>query len=1047
MTLSDLSIKNPVFAWMLMLGLIVFGWIGFQRMGVSQLPDVDFPIVTVRVTLEGASPEVMETQVADPIEDAVMSTEGIKEVSSSSRLGSTSIVIEFDLDRNIDLALQDVQSKIAQAQRNLPREIDPPVITKTNPEDNPIIRIAVSAEGRPLKEIMDYTNDFLKDQFTTVPGVGEVSLSGFIEPNLRVWLDENKMRDLEITVDDVMDAINTQHVEIPAGIIDTGKQELNVRVMGEAATVEQFRNIIIPKRKNGGRIWKTLRVKDVAEVEDGLNDVRRISRNKGVTAVGIGIKKQRGSNAVAVAQATKKRMEDIRKNLPPGFALTVAFDSTTFIEESTHELNFTLILAAVLTGLVCYLFLGSLSSTLNVLLAIPTSILGSFIVLYFMGFTLNTFTLLGLSLAIGIVVDDAIMVLENIVRHREEGESRVHAALLGAREITFAALAASVAILAIFLPVVFMEGIIGKFFFQFGVTMSAAVLLSLLEALTIAPMRCSQFLDVGHTGWVGRPVEFLMKKSIALYHRSLAWIFAGRALLRPVGVIVFSLVLLVGSWVVLKKVPREMVPAQDQSIFMVRVQTPMGTSLGATDQVMKGAEAWMAKQPEIKNYFMAVGGFGGGEVNTGILFVTMKPPKDRPVPPGRSKPYTQGDFIQIARKNLKDIPGVQRAIVQDLSLSSFSASRGFPIEFSLRGSDWDLLASLSEDLMKKMQDSGKMVDIDSDYRLGQPEVRVIPDREKAAARGVSVVSIGNTVNATIGGVRLGKYTRGGKRYDVRLRLVDKFRNRPESIEKLQLRNDQGELVPLSDVVRWETRSTLLSISRKNRERAISVFATMAPGVSQADALSVVQTLGQDLPKGYRLVLSGSAQTFKDSFKSLIIALVLGIFVAYMVLGAQFNSFVHPFTVLLALPFSVIGAFFALRLGGQSLNIYSLIGIILLMGIVKKNSILLVDFTNERRRKGEPLKEAILNACPLRLRPILMTSVATIAGAIPAALALGPGAETRVPMALVVIGGVFVSTLLTLFVVPCAYSLLSHIESHRHDQDLHEALVELGEVKD
>ncbi len=460
---------------------------------------------------------------------------------------------------------------------------------------------------------------------------------------------------------------------------------------------------------------------------------------------------------------------------------------------------------------------------------------------------------------------------------------------------------------------------------------------------------------------------------------------------------------------------------------------------------MKQCEAFMLKRPEVVNFYTAIGGFAGGEVATGIQFVTLQDFKHRAIAPGNTKPLSESEMITLVRNAFSKIPGVHRAIVQDLSLSGFSASRGFPIEFTLRGPEWDKLASLSDDIMKKMNDSGKMVDVDSDYKLGQPEVRVIPNRAKAAARGVSIDKIGNAINAMIGGIRVGKYTRGGKRYDIRVRLVDKDRNAPKDINSIWVRNDQGEVIPLLDVVDLVTKPTLLSISRKNRERAISIFASMAPGVSQADALDLITQMGKSMPAGYRVVFSGSAETFKESFQSLLIALVLGILVAYMVLGSQFNSFIHPITVLLALPFSMTGAFMALWIGNKSLNIYSMIGIILLMGIVKKNSILLVDFTNERRKIGEGVRDALLHACPIRLRPILMTSVATIAGAIPPALGIGPGAETRIPMALVVIGGVMVSTLLTLLVVPCAYSLFSRLESHTHDKELQEALTELGEV--
>jgi HAE1 family hydrophobic/amphiphilic exporter-1 len=468
--------------------------------------------------------------------------------------------------------------------------------------------------------------------------------------------------------------------------------------------------------------------------------------------------------------------------------------------------------------------------------------------------------------------------------------------------------------------------------------------------------------------------------------------------------------------------------------------------MDVTSGAMETAEKWAMAQPNIRTFMAITGGFGGGQVNQGMMMVAMKPPKERVPLPGQSKPPTQQEFMRYARKPLSAIPGVRRVAIQDPSLGGFTAQRGFPIEFSLRGKDWGKLAEYNERIMEGMRASGKMNDIDTDYQEGMPEVRVIPDREKAAARGVSVASIGDAVNAMIGGVRSGKFTRGGRRYDVRVQLLDKDRRDARDIKKIWVRNNRGEVIRLSEVVTIVEKPTLLSISRKNRERAIGVFANVAEGASQEEAIKEVERLaGEILPEGYKVVFSGTSKTFQDSFKSLNFALILGVIVAYMILASQFNSFVHPVTVLLALPFSVTGAFIALKLGGYSLSIYSMIGIILLMGIVKKNSILLVDFTNHRRRDGGlGVNEALLEACPIRLRPILMTSFATIAAAIPPALGYGPGAETRIPMALVVIGGVFFSTLLTLLVVPCAYSLMAPLESRRHEQALNAALKELGE---
>ena len=1037
MTLSDLSIKNPVFAWMLMLGLIVFGWIGFSNMGISQMPDVDYPVVNVRISLPGAAPEVMETQVTDLLEGAVMGIQGIKDISSNSKRGSANITIEFELGRDIDVAMQEVQSKISQIQRDLPRDIDPPSITKTNPEDQPILRVALSGD-RPLKELMSFTNDYLKDKFTTISGVGDVDMGGYIDPNLRIWLNVDELNAKQLTVGDVITTVQNQHAETPAGYIDTGKKELNVRVLGEAATPDEFSRLIITGR-GGSAIWKTFRIKDVAEVEDGLADIRRVSHTNGRLSVGLGIIKQRGSNAVATARAVRERVAELQKTLPAGMRLQVVNDSTRFIEESTRELNFTLILSAIFTGMVCWAFLGSWSSTINVLLSIPTSIIGAFLILYFMGFTLNTFTLLGLSLAIGIVVDDAIMVLENIVRYNELGYGRVRSAIVGAREITFPAMAASLAILAIFVPVIFMKGIIGKFFFQFGVTMSAAVLLSLLEALTLSPMRCSQFVDAERGGAFGKWMDGLFRKTAVRYRGILERLLRHRWKTLGASVLVFAASLLIAF-----RLQREFTPSQDQSQFMVRLQTPIGSSFEFTTETVAKAEKWAGEQPNIVSYFGMV---GGGDVNSAMMFINMKPKGERvPLSPGSRKP-SQQEFMQYTRKAMKGIREFDRVSIQDPSQSGFSAKRGYPVELSLRGPDWDRLGEFSRTLMARMIDSGKMVDVDTDYQTGMPEIQVIPDRDKAAARGVNMSVIGDSINAMIGGLRVGKFTKGGKRYDIRVRLVDKDRRSASDIGKIWVRNNRGELIRLSEIVKVTERPSLMSISRRNRERAIGLFANPAPGWSQAQALEEVQKQAkQILPDGYRIVLSGSSQTFQESFGGLIMALIFGIFVAYMVLASQFNSFLHPIIVLLALPFSVTGAFLALYFGGQTLNVYSMIGMILLMGIVKKNSILLVDFTNHRRREGGmEVTEALLEACPIRLRPILMTSFATIAAAIPPALGIGPGAETRIPMALVVIGGVLFSTFLTLLVVPCAYSLLSPLESRRHEADLKQALKELGEI--
>ncbi len=1042
MTLSDISIKNTVFAWILMFGLIIFGAISFSRMGISQLPDVDFPVLTISVTWPGASPDTMETAVADVLEDAVMTVQGIQNVSSISQEGLTNILIEFELNRDIDTALQEVQTKIIQAQRNLPTDIDPPIVVKTNPEDNPIIFTSLTGTA-PLREMIITIRDRVKDSLSTIEGVGDLRRGGYVDPNMRIWLNANQMMAKEITVSDVIATITSQHTLTPSGYMENGPKESNVRVLSEARTVKEFENLIIARR-SGEPVWRSIRLGDVAKIEEGLADVRRISRVNGQRAVGLGIIKQRGSNAVEVGKAVKERLKAISSRLPKNMKMLVSFDSTKFIEDSTNELLFTLVLSVILTSLVCYLFLGSFSSAFNVILAIPTSLIGSFIALYFFGFTLNAFTLLALSLSIGIVVDDAIMVLENIVRHHESGMGRVKASIVGAREITSAAVAASLAILAIFLPVVFMKGIIGKFFFQFGVAMSVAVLLSLVEALTLTPMRCSQFLSTGRETRIGAMMDRLMGFLSRKYRGALTWCLDNRW-----KVVSGAMAIFISSLFLLGGIRKELLPPQDVGVMIVNIRTPLGSSLDFTDQVFKKAEDLFKSRPEVIRYFCAIGGFQGGLVNQGIFFVTLEDYDKRSFAPPFKRRTRMQEFMPYIREQLKKIPGAEVVTVQDPSLSGFSAKRGYPIQFSVQGPDWDKLGEYSGKIMESMNRSGLATDVDSDYQVGMPEVRVAPNRALAAARGVTVTSIADTISATVGSLRVGKYTdEAGHRNDIRVKLLDQYNRRPEDINRIMVRNIHGEQVSLANVVNLKEKPSLLTISRYNRERAITVFSNIAPGKSQTDIMNFIeQASAKILPAGYHIVFSGSSQTFKESFDSLILALVLGIVVAYMILGTQYNSFLHPITILMALPFSATGAFIAMRLTGISLNIYSMIGLLLLMGIVKKNSIMLVDFTNSRRVAGMGVHEALMDACPIRLRPILMTSIATIAAAVPPALSLGPGAETMTSMATVVIGGVMLSTMLTLFVVPCVYSLLSRFESKHHQKELHEALVSLGEVKE
>ena len=1012
MNITEVCVRKPVLAWMLMAATIVFGLVAGARIGISQFPDVDFPTINVSVAWEGAAPEVVENDVVDVLEEALVQVEGVKSLTSSSRQGSASVTVELDISRNVDLALQDVQTKVSQAQRRLPRDIDPPVISKTNPEDQPIMMISLAGPV-PRRVLSDYIRYGLKEKLQTIPGVGEITLMGVQERNVRIWLDAAQLDERDLTVQDVIAALGREHVELPAGRLETSGREVNVRVLGEAVDLETLRHIVI-REVAGSPIY----LSDVALVEDGFEDVRRMARLEGVPSQGIGVKKQRGANAVAVAHRAREIIAEYQKTLPEGMTVNVVFDSTTFIRNSVHEIQLELLLSVLLTALVCWMFLGSLSSTLNVILAIPMSLLGTVAVIYFLGFTFNTFTLLGLALAVGIVVDDAIMVMENIFRHREGGKDLVSAALEGTNEIAFAALAATLAVVAIFIPVVFMKGIIGRFFLQFGITLCLAVLFSYVEAVTLAPARCAQFLQTSREGRnrVGLAVDRGFRRLSRTYSLVL-----NRVLKRPGLILILGAALFAVAIVILKFLPGEFVPSQDQSRIVVRMQTAVGSDITETDKLVQRAEAVARRHPEITQIYCFIGGMGGGGVNQGNMFLNLVPPRERKT--------SQAAFSGILRRELNSIPGL-RASIQDLSQQGFTAQRGFPVEFSVRGSDWDELVALSEKIMAQMAASGLVVDLDTDYQLGMPELRVTPDRAMAADVGVSMDEVATTLNALVGGVRVGKYSAGSRRMDVRLKLLSAQRSRPEDISRLRVRARSGGLVPLSSLVTYEEQPALQAITRRDRERAITVFANIAPGHSQGEALRYVESLSRDLPVGNRVVLGGASVAFRESMSSLIFALFLGVAIAYMILASQFNSFKDPVTIITILPLSIAGAAIALLVTRQSLNIFSMIGILLLVGIVKKNSIILVDYANVFKAQGLGAREAMEKAGPIRLRPILMTATSTLMAAIPPSLGIGPGSEIRRPMAIAVIGGLVLSTFLSLVVVPAFYIVADRMAGKR-----------------
>ncbi len=1023
MNLIKLSIERTVFAWVLMAGLIIFGAISLNRLGISQMPDVDFPILDVSVTYEGAAPEVIESDLIDQIEQRLLSLEGLKEMRSTVRQGQGSVRLEFDIDRDVDIALQEVQAALSQLR--MPIDVQPPVVRKRNPEEEPIMFIGLYANV-PLREVIQYAETTFLDQIRFVPNVGEVSVGGFSDRNIRIWPDPIKLKKADLTVLDLEEALKSQHLETAAGQYVEDDRELRVRWLGEATSVEELKKLRI-LRRGGSVIQDTVySIGDMAEVEDGLSDIRRIARVNGQEAISISVRKQRGSNEVEVAQAVQKKLKEIKDNLPPGYNYRVNVDftkPTQAVVQTTYE---KLLVASIVTILVCLLFLGNWQAALNILFSIPTSIVGTFLIIYFSGFTLNLFSLLALTLAVSIVVDDAIMLLENIVRHYRMGKSPTAAAYEGAMEILPAATAASFAVVAVFLPVIFMEGIIGKFFFQFGVTMSAAVMLSLLEAVTITPMRAAallrtspkiskleHWLDTHFETWA-RAYQRLLKKVMAF----------------PKTVVFASIVVFCLSMIVIRSVKQEFVPTQDQNIIIISGQTPPGTSLPETLLKATEIEKIVLGQSGVESFFISIGGGGGASEPNQFSLPTLLVERSK-----RKLKHTQ--IMDELRKKFKDVKGV-RIAMRDISARNLTSGRPYQISFNLLGPDLKVLQEKAQELIDKLTKENLAQELDTDYKTGLPELIIRPNREKMASQGVSIEAVARTLNVAVAGVRQTRYTAGSRRYDVRIKMREQYVTSPEDIEKIYVRNQFGNLVPLHQLVDIKEMPAAQSITRINRQRAIGIYGSPANGNSQGTIIKRAQDIAKEiLPVGYRLALEGTSAGLTDSFKSLRGALLMGILVAYMILAVQFNSFVHPITVLVALPFSLTGALLTLWITGTSLNLFSYIGLIVLMGIAKKNSILLVEFTNQVRHRDakKDVVTALIEACPVRLRPILMTSVATMAAALPLVLGNSIGQETRTPMGLTIIGGTLVSTVLTLFVVPCMYETLSRFESKEKEVEI------------
>ena len=1033
---ADTSVKRPVFATMVIMALVVLGAVSYPEIGVDLFPKVDFPIVTISTHLKGASPEVIDVDITDKIEGAVNTINGVKSITSSSTEGDSRVTVEFILERDIDLAVQDVREKVALIRNKLPQDIDEPRIAKVDPDATAVMWLNLSGQ-KTVRELSTYVDEVLKEQLQRINGVGDIQLGGLQLRQVRVWLDAGKLRAYGISAKDVMGALQRQNVELPGGRIESLSKEYTVKVKGEFLNVPDFNDLVIAYDKGA-----PVRLRDVGKAEDGMEERRSIVRFNGITAVGMGVQKQSGTNTVTVVNAVKAEIAKINKTLPPGMTLNIAIDQSTFIRRSIAEVQKHLILGSFFAVLAVFIFLRNVRTTLISAVALPVSIIATFALIRAFDFTFNNMTMLALTLSVGLLIDDAIIVIENIYRHVEEGMAPREAATFATSEIGLAVMATTFAIVAIFLPVAFMKGMIGRFFLQFALTVVFSVLVSLLVSFTLTPMLASIFLKravLKRENPAGRPA------AIAPQHRLAEWFERGYkkmergyrhilsfSLNHRGPMLIGALVIFGGSLYLTTFMGKEFVPPEDQGQFLVRLEAPIDYSLEKADELFRPVEKIVRQMPEVRAVYYVLG--IGGTVNRAMMMTSLIPKSERK--------KSQMDLKKEIRQKLSRFPGL-KVSAEDFSMIG-GGQRQVPIQYSVRGSDLAAIQVYTKQIAGEFSKKTGIVDVDTSLEMGKPELKVFIDRDKAADLGVDISTIAEAINLLISGeTEVTKYKdeSRGKRYDLRIRLNPEERRDPDDLKKLYVRSRDGRLVDLGNMVRIQEGGGPSVINRVDRQRAITLFASLE-GIPLGQAMEELNGIaGKVLPADYLPKYRGQADTMQESFGYLLFAIILGVAMAYMVLAAQFESFVHPFTVLLAMPLSFIGAFSALLLTGNTLSIFSFIGLILLMGLVKKNGILLVDYTNVLRARGLSRREAILQAGPVRLRPILMTTFAMVFGMIPVAFGMGEGAETRAPMGIAVIGGLLTSLFLTLVVVPAAYDLFDDMQGFfkRRGEKKHDAI--------
>lgn len=1017
MNLPELSVRRPVFATMLTMSLVVLGAFSYLQLGVDLLPNVELPTVTVFTTLPGAGPEEIESAITQPIEEQLNTIAGIEEMRSINREGRSVIILTFSLDRRPAEAVQDVRDKLALVARRLPEETDPPVVSTYDSESTPIMAVALSGK-QSLRELTEFAETRVKDLLSTAPGVGQVTIDGGRRRAINIWLDGPRLQAYGLTAAEVKLALQAQNVEIPGGRVSRKDREDILRTMGRAEDVKAFEEFVVATSKESGA---PVLLRDVAVVEDGTEEPRGSARLNGTDAVVLVVQKQSGANLLATARELHRRLDDLRPSLPAGSEMLVLRDSAVFVQQSANEAGKHLVMGAILAALSVLLFMGSWRSTLIAAVAIPASLIATFSAMRAFGFTLNNITLLALTLAIGVVIDDAIVVVENIHRHMTTRRiSAVQAAIEGAKEITLAVTATSLSLVVIFLPIAFMSGQIGELFSSYGITVAVAVLVSLFISLSLTPMLASRFLGKERhhqpTGIAALPNR-MMALLDGVYARLVGWSLRHRA------VVALAALACVGATVPLfTSIGKDFLPEDDQSEFEITMHLPTGTSYQAGDRLMREIEPLVAALPAVKDVLATVGDTRGtsGVATRASLYVGLVPIAERE--------QSQQEIMGLARRIFARYPDL-RVSIRGINTGNLGRGHGGKVRVALRGPDLDQLEEYLERLVPAMREDPAFVDVSSDSADRLPEVQVHLDRQKAASLGLDPQTVAETLRTLVGGERVTWYREGDERYDVWLRARLEDRDGIPTISRLPLRTRDGSLIPLENVATLEEKAGATVILRLNGMRQVFVSANPAPGVPLADAVARAEQLVSELnmAPGYDLLFLGDAETMAETATEFIAALLLALLFVYMVLAAQFESFLHPVTILLALPLTLPFALLALHLTGETLNVYSILGLFMLLGIVKKNGILQVDYTNTLLARGLAPREAILEANRARLRPILMTTLTLIAAMTPMTLGTGPGSASRAALAKVIVGGQALALLITLLIVPVAYSFFDEVQ--------------------